>query len=138
MTHDQIFSAIEIALGILSGAVGLLPGDAPDVLDDVLDAVDDALPDIEVLTRADGWDADDVVAVRGILLEALARVPRLPTAEALSYADAFARLISRAVSAGLKQEAPTVRGRGRRRGAKPRSRTDALAALANRLPDVGP
>ena len=113
MTPAAIFNAIDVTLDIIGGALGFLPG--ADIADDILDAVSDALPEIETLATTPGWDADDVVAVRNILIRALAEIPHLPTADVLSHADSLARLISRAVSAGLKQEAPTLRGRGRRR-----------------------
>lgn len=113
MTPAAIFHAIDVALDIIGGALGFIPG--ADIADDILDAVSDALPEIETLATTPGWDADDVAAVRNILVRALSEIPRLPTADVLSHADSFARLISRAVSAGLKQEAPALRGRGRRR-----------------------
>lgn len=115
MTPGDIFDALDVGLDIVGLAVARLPGDAAELADQILDAISDALPEIETLATTPGWDAGDVAAVRNILIRALSENPRLPTADVLSHADSFARIISRAVSAGLKQDAPVVRGRGRRR-----------------------
>lgn len=115
MTPAEIFDDLDLVLAFAGAIVRRLPGAAADIAEQVLDAVSDVLPEIETLAERDGWDGSDVVAVRNILVRGLGEIPGLPTAEVVSYADAFARLISRAVSAGLKQEAPVVRGRGKRR-----------------------
>ncbi len=115
MTPAEVFDALDVGLDVVGLAVGRLPGEAADIAEQVLDAVSDVLPEIQALAEAPGWDAGDVVAIRNILIRGLGEIPGLPTADVLSYSDAFARLISRAVSAGLKQEAPVVKGRGRRR-----------------------
>lgn len=115
MTPAEIFDGLDDGLTLTELIAKRLPGDAADIFERVIDALADALPHVQRLVTTDGWDAGDVKAVREILIVALSEAPDLPDAEATSYADAFARLISRAVSAGLKQEAPTVRGHGRRR-----------------------
>jgi hypothetical protein len=133
----QIFAAIDLALDVVGGVIGLMPGEAADITDDVLDAVSDVLPEIETLAARDGWDGSDVVAVRVILIRGLSEVPNLHTAEVVSYADALARFISRAVSAGLKQEAPVVRGRGQRRRETLKDvDVGRPVRVAQRLPDV--
>lgn len=132
MTPAAIFHAIDVALDIIGGALGFLPDTG--IADDILDAVSDALPEIETLATTPGWDADDVVAVRNILIRALSEIPRLPTADVLSHADSFARLISRAVSAGLKQETPVLRGRGRRRRQTLRDVGDHVSVTASSAP----
>ncbi len=115
MTPAEIFDDLDLALSFAEAITRRLPGAAADIAEQVLDAVSDALPEIEALAATPGWDAGDVVAVRNILVRGLGEIPGLPTADVLSYSDALARFISEAVSAGLKQEAPVVRGRGRRR-----------------------
>lgn len=115
MTPAEIFDGLDDGLTLTELIAKRLPGEAADIFERVIDALADALPHVQRLVTTDGWDAGDVKAVREILIVALSEVPGLPDAEATSYADAFARLISRAVSAGLKQEAPFVRGHGRRR-----------------------
>jgi len=115
VTPAEIFDDLDLALSFAEAITRRLPGAAADIAEQVLDAVSDALPEIQTLVETPGWDADDVRAVRNILIRGLGEIPGLHTANVLSYSDALARFISEAVSAGLKQEAPVVRGRGRRR-----------------------
>jgi hypothetical protein len=115
VTLAEIFDDLDLVLAFADAIVRRLPGAAADIAEQVLDAVSDVLPEIEALAATPGWDAGDVVAVRNILIRGLGEIPGLPMADVLSYSDALARFISEVVSAGLKQEAPVVRGRGRRR-----------------------
>ncbi len=137
MTPAEVFDALDVGLDVVGLAVGRFPGEAADIGDQILDAISDALPAVERLALTPGWDAGDVRAVRDIIARALLEIPGLPTAEALAHAESAAYYVSRAVSAGLKQEAPVVKGRGRRRRRALRDvSTDTFAGHRDLVPSL--